>query len=162
MAFDAFIKIDGITGEAEDHKHKGSIEVFSYNFGVLQRGSSSSGTGAGAGKAEVNNLVFTKRVDKSSPVLFMKCATGEHIKSALLTVRKAGGSQLEFVKVTIDDVVISEFKSGSENKSDEVPMETVELQFTQIKFEYQAQDAKGAASGGPVSGSWNVKTNKSV
>ena len=114
MAFDAFIKIDGITGEAEDHKHKGEIEVISYNFGVAQTGTSAAGTGAGSGKCELKNLAFSKKIDKSSPVLFQKSATGEHIPSALLVVRKAGGTQLEFVKVKMTDVVVSKFDTGGE------------------------------------------------
>ncbi|MFZ4573563.1 MAG: Hcp family type VI secretion system effector [Phycisphaerales bacterium] len=162
MAFDSFIKIDGITGEAEDHKHKGEIEVISYNFGVAQTGTSAAGTGAGSGKCELKNLAFSKKIDKSSPVLFQKSATGEHIPTALLVVRKAGGTQLEFVKVKMTDVVVSKFDTGGAGAGDDIPTENVELNFTQIEFEYQAQDAKGAAAGGPVKGSWNVKTNKTV
>lgn len=162
MAFDSFIKIDGVTGEAEDHKHKGEIEVFSYNFGVTQTGTSTAGSGGGSGKCQIEDLTFNKKVDKSSPILFMKCATGEHIPSALLTVRKAGGTQLEFVKVKMTDVVISGFKSGGTGNGDDIPMEEVKLNFTQIEFDYQAQDAKGAAAGGAVHGGWNVKTNKTA
>ena len=161
MAFDSFIKLDGITGEAEDSKHKGEIEVFSYSFGVSQTGTSTSGTGAGSGKCQIDDLTFGKKVDKSSPILFMKCATGEHIPSALLVVRKAGGTQLEFVKVKMTDVVISGFTSGGSGNGDDIPMEEVKLNFTQVEFDYQAQDAKGAPSGGPVHGGWNVKQNKS-
>ena len=34
MAFDAYLKIDGIPGEALDSKHKDWIEITSYSFGV--------------------------------------------------------------------------------------------------------------------------------
>ena len=34
MAFDAFVKIDGIEGESTDEKHAGWIEVISYNAGL--------------------------------------------------------------------------------------------------------------------------------
>ena len=34
MAFDAFLKIDGIPGESTDDKHKDWIEVLSFDFGM--------------------------------------------------------------------------------------------------------------------------------
>lgn len=162
MAFDAFIKIDGITGEAEDHKHKDEIEVLSYSWSVAQTGTSASGSGAGSGKCEVANFEFSKKTDKSSPILFMKCATGEHIASALFTVRKAGGTQLEFLKYKFTDVVIAKYKSGGSGSGDDIPTEDIELNFTKCEIDYQAQDNKGAAKGGPVHGGWNVKENKTA
>ena len=43
MAFDAFLKVDGITGESTDHKHKGEIEVLSFSWGIKQNIASSGG-----------------------------------------------------------------------------------------------------------------------
>lgn len=161
MAFDAFIKIDGIKGEALDHKHKEEIEVFSYNWGVQQSGSSSSGSGAGAGKCQVQNFSFVKRYDKSSPILFMKCCTGEHIKEANFAVRKAGGEQVEFIKFKFTEVVVTKVSTGGSG-SDEIPMETIDFTFTQCHIDYQEQGADGKAKGGPVHGGWDMKVNKTV
>jgi type VI protein secretion system component Hcp len=36
MAFDAYIKIEGIPGEALDEQHRNWIEVNSYSFGTQQ------------------------------------------------------------------------------------------------------------------------------
>jgi type VI protein secretion system component Hcp len=36
MAFDAFVKIDGIPGEALDEQYRDWIEVNGYNFGTHQ------------------------------------------------------------------------------------------------------------------------------
>ncbi len=161
MAFDGFIKIDGIKGETADHKHKEEIEVFSYTWGCKQSGSSSSGSGAGAGKVQVDDFSFVKRYDKSSPILFMKCCTGEHIKDALFTVRKAGGEQVEFIKLKFTDLVITSIQTGGSG-SDEIPMETVAFTFTQCHIDYQEQGADGKPKGGPVHGGWDMKANKTV
>ena len=161
MAFDGFIKIDGIKGETGDHKHKEEIEVFSYTWGCKQSGSSSSGSGAGAGKVQVDDFSFVKRYDKSSPILFMKCCTGEHIKDALFTVRKAGGEQVEFIKLKFTDLVITSIQTGGSG-SDEIPMETVAFTFTQCHIDYQEQGADGKPKGGPVHGGWDMKANKTV
>lgn len=161
MAFDGFIKIDGIKGETGDHKHKEEIEVFSYTWGCKQSGSSSSGSGAGAGKVQVDDFSFVKKYDKASPILFMKCCTGEHIKDALFTVRKAGGEQVEFIKLKFTDLVITSIQTGGSG-SDEIPMETVAFTFTQCHIDYQEQGADGKPKGGPVHGGWDMKANKTV
>lgn len=161
MAFDGFIKIDGIKGETADHKHKEEIEVFSYTWGAKQSGSSSSGSGAGAGKVQVDDFSFVKKYDKSSPILFMKCCTGEHIKEANFTVRKAGGEQVEFIKMKFTDVVITSVQTGGSG-ADEIPMETIGFTFTQCHIDYQEQGADGKPKGGPVHGGWDIKANKTV
>ena len=35
-AIDYFLKLDGISGESKDSKHKGEIEVLSFSFGETQ------------------------------------------------------------------------------------------------------------------------------
>jgi type VI secretion system secreted protein Hcp len=161
MAFDAFIKIDGIKGEAMDLKHKEEIEVFSYTWGVSQAGSSSSGSGAGAGKCQISDFSFVKRYDRGSPILFMKCCTGEHIKEASFTIRKAGGEQVEFIKMKFVDLVLTKVDTGGSG-SDEIPMETVNFTFTQCYIDYQEQGQDGKPKGGPVHGGWDMKVNKTV
>jgi type VI secretion system secreted protein Hcp len=109
---DYFLKIDGIAGESQDAKHKGEIEIESFSWGVSQTGAHAAGGGGGAGKVHFHDLTITKTVDKASPNLFLKCASGEHIKQAVLTVRKAGERQEDFLRVTFSDVLISSFQDG--------------------------------------------------
>ena len=72
-------------------------------FGVTQSGTSAHGGGAGAGKSFFTDLHFVHHIAQASPVLFQKCASGEHLADALLTVRKAGGTQLEYLKIKLTD-----------------------------------------------------------
>jgi len=108
---DYFLKIDGISGESTDDKHRGEIEVASFSWGVTQTSTRATG-GAGAGKATFQDFHFTKLSDKASPTLFQKCATGAHIKHAVLTARKAGENQQEFLKITLSDLLVSSYQSG--------------------------------------------------
>ena len=107
MAVDIFLKLDGIKGESQDSKHKEEIDVMSYSFGASQSGTMSYGGGGGAGKVQFQDLSFTHRVDKSSPILFLHCANGAHIKEATLTNRKAGKEQQEYLVVKLYDVLVS-------------------------------------------------------
>ncbi|MCJ7600165.1 MAG: type VI secretion system tube protein Hcp, partial [Desulfobulbaceae bacterium] len=47
MPADDFLKIEGIDGESTDDKHKGWIEVLSYNWGVSQMASASASSSGG-------------------------------------------------------------------------------------------------------------------
>ncbi|MCP6726322.1 type VI secretion system tube protein Hcp, partial [Klebsiella pneumoniae] len=49
-AVDMFLKLDGVTGESQDSKHKGEIHIESFSWGMNQTGASGSGGGGGAGK----------------------------------------------------------------------------------------------------------------
>jgi type VI secretion system secreted protein Hcp len=160
MAHDMFLKLDGISGESADDKHKGEIDIQSFSFGVSQTGTAGRGGGAGAGKASFTDISIVKSADKASPNLMAKCATGEHIASALLTVRKAGGTQQEYYKIKLTDLLVSNFQNtGSGN--DSIPLETLSLNFAKIEFEYNEQDSKGGLKG-VVKAGYDLKANKKV
>lgn len=159
MPADMFLKLDGIQGESNDSKHKNEIEIENYSFGVSQQGTASHGQGLGAGKAQFQDFHFTKRIDKATPNLFVAAATGRHISEALLTVRKAGGTQEEYLKVTLKDVLISSYStSGNEGA---VPLEAVGLNFTEAKYEYSSQSKSGSLEGSIIGG-YNVKENRKI
>ena len=160
MAFDAFLKIDTIEGESPDSKHGKEIQLASFSFGADQPASSNIGGGAGTGKVNMHDLSILHQVDKASPKLFLACATGQHIKNAVLSVRKAGGEQQDYLIVTMEDVVVSSVQASGQS-GDGSPMENVHLNFTQIKVEYKVQDEKGALTGSVAVG-FNVKTMKKV
>lgn len=163
MAFDAFLKIGDIKGETSDSKHKDEIEVLSFSFGATQGGSMGHGSGGGSGKVNVQNFTFVKKIDKASPVLFQHCCTGNHIKDAAFAVRKAGGEQLEYLKVKLTDVLIASVRPGGSSEGrEEIPLEEVSLSFSKIEVEYQPQGQDGKALGGPVKGGWDVKQNVKV
>jgi type VI secretion system secreted protein Hcp len=182
--FDAFLKIDGIKGESADHKHKGEIDIESFSWGMSQTGVSATGGGGGAGKVKVHDISFTKGTDAASPLLFLNCASGAHIKEANFVVRKAGGEQLEYLKIKLTDVLVSSYKPhGAQNAtidwgdgstaddweanaspvpSEAIPTEQFSLNFSKIEYSYQAQGADGKAQGGPIMAGWDVKANKKV
>jgi type VI secretion system secreted protein Hcp len=163
MAVDFFIKIGDIKGEAMDSAHKDEIDVASWNWGAAQQGTFAAGGGGGAGKVAFHDMTFTHYIDKATPPLFMACAAGTHIKEALLTCRKAGGdAQVEYLKIKLSDLLVSSVNSGAARGGDEIPVETVALNFAKVEIEYQQQNADGSKFGGPVKAGWDLKSNKKV
>jgi type VI secretion system secreted protein Hcp len=157
MAVDMFLKIDDIKGESLDKKHKDSITVLSWSWGLSQSGSTHISSGGGSGKVNVQDLTFTHYVDKSSPNLIKSCCNGKHFKQALLTVRKAGEHPLEYIKITLKDIIVSSLTTGGSGGEDRLT-ENVTLNFGQFSLEYTPQTSSGAGDAAiPVA--WNIQSN---
>ena len=158
MASDIFAKIGDIKGESLDAKHKDEVEVLSWSWGVSQSAPGTQGGGGGAGKASFNDFNFTHHIDKASPVLMKACATGEHIKEATITVRKAGKGQQEFLIIKMNDIIIT---SVSPNVSGDGPgtAENVALQCAKVDLEYKPQKADGSLDAG-LHFKYDIKANK--
>jgi len=157
-AVDYFLKLDGIEGESTDAKHKGELVLESFGWGVSQAAAGTGG-GGGAGKAQFQDLVVVLRTSKASPKLFLACATGQHLKSAVLTARKAGKAPLEFLTITLGDVLVSSFQeTGS---AGEVPLETVSLRYAKVEIAYRPQSAAGKATP-EVKAGFDLKLGKAL
>src|SRR5688500_13068006 len=120
MAIDYFLKIEGIEGEATDKTHKVEIEVLSLSWGESQFGHAALGAGGGAGKVSMQDFSFTMPVSVASSKLFLACANGKHLPSALLTCRKAGETQQEYLKIKMTDLLVSSYQTGG-SEGMEVP-----------------------------------------
>lgn len=160
MAVDMFINIEGIPGESKDSKHGDEVDVLSWSWGMSQSGSFHTGGGGGAGKVNVQDLSFTKWLDKASAPLSLFCCNGDHIPKAVLTVRKAGKTPLEYFKITMTKVMVTSVSTGGSGGEDQLT-ENVTLNFAHVETEYQLQkdDGTGEAAGGLL---WNIETNESA
>lgn len=153
---DYFLKIDGIEGEAQDKTHKNEIQLESWSFGETNTGSADAGMGMGAGKVQMGDFHFVMRTNKATPKLFLSCATGEHIKKAVLTCRKAGKEQQEYLKWTFTDFIVSSYQTGGSASSDVVPLDQISLNFTAAQIDYKGQKADGTLEGA-VTTKYDVK-----
>jgi type VI secretion system secreted protein Hcp len=161
MAVDYFLKIDGIDGESKDHKRKGDIDLISWSWGEAQTGSMSAGGGGGAGKVSMQDFHFVMKVNKSTPKLIQSCAAGDHIKKAILTCRKAGTEQQEFLIYKFYDLLVASYQTGGSTGGDEIPSEQVSLNYSKMEVEYKEQKADGTLDG-PIKAGWDLKLNKKV
>jgi type VI secretion system secreted protein Hcp len=159
MPADYLLEIDGIKGESHDSKHKDTIEVSSFSWGATNAGSFSAGAGGGAGKVHFNDIQFTTSVNKSSPLLMKACATGQHIKKAVLFVRKAGGDQHDYYKLTLEDLMVSSYMSGGHEGGNSLPTDQFSLNFAKIDFQYCPQKADGSLEGAIVA-KYSLKESK--
>ncbi len=152
---DIFIKIDGIAGESQDATHAEEIEVLHWGWAITQKSSMHSGSGGGAAKATVEDLSFTHHIDRATPNLAGYAFRGQHIPKALLTMRKAGGVPLEYLRITMYDVVITHVEPVA---GEGVALEHVRLSFARMKQEYVVQSPIGGSQG-TITSLIDVKAN---
>jgi type VI secretion system secreted protein Hcp len=155
-----FLKLDGIKGESVDSKHKDELEVLSFSFGATNTFEGRAGGGGGAGKAAFHDLHFVHRLDKASPRLLLACASGQHIKEALISGRRAGGQQVEYLKIKLTEVLVTSYQLGGSSESGEsVPLGEFSLNFVKLRMDYTEQNVKGGP-GSTTSMEWDLTKNK--
>jgi type VI secretion system secreted protein Hcp len=159
VAADLFAKLGDIKGESIDDKHKGEIELLSWSWGVTNSKPHATGGGGSAGKATFHDLSFTHKIDRASPLLMKGCATGQHLKEATITRRKAGKGQQEFLVIKMNDVVITSVAEDDGGSSSQV--ETVTLAFAKVDVEYRPQKSDGSLDAG-IHFKYDIKANKEL
>ncbi len=159
MAGNIFAKIGDIKGESLDAKHKDEIEVLSFSWGVMNTVSASQGQGTGSvsGQAIFRDLVIVHNLDKASPQLLAACATGQHLKDATITHRKAGKGQQEYLVVKLSDVIVTGVTHGG--AAGQPAPETVSLAFAKVDLEYRPRKPDGTLDAG-IHFKYDLKSNK--
>src|SRR5262249_43004206 len=137
---DYFLKIDGIAGESHDDKHKGEIDVESWTWGETNLGNAPQGGGLGAGKVAMQDFHFVVKVSKATPQLLEAVLTGLHFPTAVLTCRKAGGKQEEFLKYTFTNLMVTSVVER-QTQHDSFPRQEFSLNFHKVECEYKEQKA---------------------
>ena len=158
MAIDTFLKLGSIKGESVVKGFEDQMQILSWGWGMTQTGTTHMASGGGAGKVDVQDITITKPIDAGSPTLSLSCAKGTHYDTAVLTMRKAGGTALEYVTLTLTDVLVSSY-SVAHSGGDDTLTDTVTLNFGKFKYSYQPQDNKGAKKGGAIDATFDIAKN---
>ena len=165
MAFDAFLKIDGIPGESSDDKHKDWIEILSYSMGITQptSGSASTAGGATSERAHFQDFSIVKALDKASPKIALACASGAHLKEVTVELCRAGGDKVKYMEYKMSNCIISSFRpGGSAHGGETLPLEEVGFNYGKIEWTYTQQKRADGAGGGNVAAGWDLEANKKI
>jgi type VI secretion system secreted protein Hcp len=180
--FDTFLQMDGIKGESTDDKHKDWSEVTGFSHGMSQPVSTtrSSSGGASSGRTVHGDFVVFKYMDSSSPKLYEAISNGKHFSKVKLECCRAGGSQVKFLEITMEEVMISKVQlstngsngshesvagtggSGAEKigNVDLLPVEEVHLNYGKITWTYTQQKRKDGSGGGNVTANHDLTSGK--
>jgi len=161
MAFDAFIKINGIEGESTDGRHPGWIEIIAYRSGhsmpISKRASSPQG--AALGRVEFDTFTFSKLLDKSSPLLMSACAAGTHINEITIELCRAGTDKVRFMTYRLKNSLISSVLISSGDPKNGFPVELVKIDFGKIEWCYTQQNRHGGLATGHIAAAWDLQRN---
>ncbi len=136
---DYFLKIDGIEGESSDDRHRNEIEIASFLWAI--NASSLKDCVKAPQVPDFRGVSFVKQLDRASPKLAAALTTGQHMSSALITVRRAGGDQQEYLKITLTDVTVTGYEMTAIEPT--VPQDSFSLSFGKIRLEYFRQKQDG-------------------
>lgn len=90
--------------------------------------------------------------------LLKACASGTHIKDAIITHRKAGKGQQEYLIVKLHDVIVTSVMHGG--STGQPISENVTLAFAKVDLQYKPQKADGSLDAG-IDFKFDIKSNKS-
>jgi type VI secretion system secreted protein Hcp len=131
-----FLKIADIPGDSRDTCHQNEIEVRQFQYG----GSS---------------MTVWKKIDITSPHLFIATVTGRHFPQAVLTVLEQG-PQPRFVIYKMKDALVTAIDQTAGSTSNE----QIVLRFQSMEMETESTSARAPAPG-PPSG-FNLSMNIST
>ncbi|AHG65863.1 Hcp family type VI secretion system effector [Advenella mimigardefordensis] len=160
MAVDMFMKIEGANGESKDSNHKDWSDIQSFAWGATQPGSMATGGGGGTGKASFNDLNVVARIDRAAPAVMKHCSTGKHLSKVEVSVCKAGGTQVEYSKITLEDVLVTSVQYTGAHDGDAM-MVSYAFQAAKVKQQYWEQTEQGGKGAESVV-AYDVKQNKIV
>jgi type VI secretion system secreted protein Hcp len=126
-----------------------AFPVLAYSWGVSNSGTTHVGSGAGTGKANVQDISFTKVTDATTVELLKKVTTGTHYPEVVVTATESGTSA-KFV-YELEDVIVTSVslgRAGGKGSS----TENVTLNFANVTWTYTN------AAGISTSGSFNAAT----
>lgn len=137
----AYIKFDGVDGEATDSNFEGYIKLDFFKVEI-------EGASAERQQSFIKDILIAGPIDKSSPVLMLACATGQILKDAeiVLTETSNGGEEVIFLKIEFTKVIVSSYNS-TRSQTNNRPVEQMSLNFEEIKWTYSQFDEDGKKVG---------------
>jgi type VI secretion system secreted protein Hcp len=139
MAVNAYLVIQDRPGPSTSRTD--AIDVLSFSFGATMQhviGSGSSGGESRAGRANVSDLNIMKVLDKTSPLLFDDCVTGNVLlKVELFYDKPTGDAQADYFKIELDEALITSIQLSG---SSENPTESLSFAFSKVKVSYAPEE----------------------
>lgn len=154
-----FLEIDGIEGESTIEGHEGEIDVLAWSWGMSQSGTMHVGGGGGGGKVSMQDLSFTKWVDKSSLPLMEALCKGNTYPNAKLTITINNNRLIAWVTITMTGIIVTSISTGGSGGEDRLT-ENVTVSYGKVQVDYQPQDIYGFLSGNLISYWWDILMNR--
>lgn len=159
MAYDAFLKLDGIKGESQKTGHDADIDIMSFSWGASNSSSVGTGTGVSVGKVSASDFSIMKSTDISSPVLFTRCCDGTVIPEGTVTLqRQVNAVTTPYLVYKFTNVYVTSIQWSGSGGAGDAPMESVSFTFEKAEVDYTPLNDDGSP-GDVIHGGWDIGTN---
>ncbi len=156
----AYIKFDGIDGEAQDEGHKKWSDLESFSQVIRKPG---SGTGSTRRRGDVicEDISLKKELDKSSPKLAEAVCKGRVFPKVEIDVTASytNEGRVTYYRYELKNCQVVDYTVGGSGQAEEVPSEDISINFEEIKVTYTENDKDGKSKGN-VEYSWKVEEGK--
>lgn len=154
----AYIKFDGVDGEAQDKDHKNWSDLLSFSQAVTQPGGGSTGPTRRRADVIMDDLQCVKELDKSSPKIAESVCKGKIYPKVEIhmTASTTDAGRVTYYAYELKNVMVTSYNIGGDGQSETVPTETFSLNFEEIRATYTETDRAGKTKGN-VEYSWKVE-----
>lgn len=154
----AYIKFDGVEGEALDKDHKNWSDLASFSQGITQPGGGATGATRRRGDVILDDISCSKELDKASPKIAESICKGKiYPKVEIhLTASTTDEGRVTYYQYELKNVMVTSYQISGSGQSEEVPMEDFSLNFEEIKVTYTENDRQGKKKGA-VEYKWKVE-----
>ena len=158
----AYIKFDGVDGEAQDKDHKAWSDLLSFGQGLHQPGGGATGATRRRGDVILDDIVCSKELDKASPKIAEAICKGRVFPKVEieLTASFTDKGRQTYYKYELKNVLVTSYSSAGSGQAEDVPVEDFSLNFEEIKVTYTENDTKGKKKGN-IEYSWKVEEGES-
>jgi type VI secretion system secreted protein Hcp len=154
----AFIKFDGVDGEAQDKDHKGWSDILSFSQGLTKPGAGATGPTRRRGDVVLEDISVVKELDKASPKIAESMCKGKVFPKVEihLTASYTDAGRVTYYAYELKNVQVLNYNISGSGQTEDVPTEDVSLNFEEIKVTYTECDSKGSSKGA-VEYAWKVE-----
>lgn len=153
----AFMKLDGIQGEATDQAHKDWIIVQSMSASIHRAiPPGARDQQRTKGETSIDDLQIVRALDKSSMKLQEACAIGKVFKTIEIEFcTSVKNKQEPYLKYKLYDVVISSYHLLADQSGTPLPSEQVSLSYAAVEWTYVLVDPKTGDKRAEVAAKYN-------
>lgn len=154
----AYIKFDGVDGEAQDKDHSGWSDLATFSQGIHKPGGGATGATRRRGDVVLEDIVLVKELDKASPKLAEAICKGRVFPKVEIhvTASYTDAGRVTYFAYELKNVQIVSYALSGSGQSEAVPTEQISLNYEEIKVTYTETDSKGTKKGN-VEYSWKVE-----
>jgi len=154
----AFIKFDGVDGEAQDKDHKKWSDILSFQQGIQQPGSAATGPTRRRGDVILEDIHVTKELDKASPKIAESVCKGKVFPKVEihLTASYTDAGRVTYYAYELKNVLVTSYAIAGSGQSEDVPVEDFSMNFEELKVTYTEADNQGKSKGN-VEYQWKVE-----